>query len=79
MKTEQTLNKKHKLSDLTDIVHNLPRLEDDGEAFARDIAQLIEAQPPIRTSPCEPGGIDEEIAKQLTLGAIRKGVKDNVI
>jgi hypothetical protein len=27
----------------------------------------------------EPGGIDEEIAKQLTLGAIRKGVKDNVI
>jgi len=59
MKTEQTLNKKRKLSDLNDIVHNLPRLEDDGEAFARDIARLIEAQPPIRTSPCEPGGIDD--------------------
>lgn len=27
----------------------------------------------------EEQGIDEEIAKQLTLGAIRKGVKDNVI
>ena len=48
-----------KLSDLKDIVHNLPRLEDDGEAFARDIARLIEDQPPIRTSPCEPGGIDD--------------------
>lgn len=59
MKTEQTLNKKRKLSDLNDIVHNLPRLEDDGEAFARDIARLIEAQPPIRTSPCESGGIDD--------------------
>ena len=61
MKTEQTLNNKRKLSDLNDIAHNLPRLEDDGEVFARDIAQLIEAQPPIRTSPCESGGIDAVI------------------
>jgi len=36
-----------KLSDLKDIIRNLPRLEDDGDAFARDIAQAIASQPPV--------------------------------
>ncbi len=36
-----------KLSDLKDIIRNLPRLEDDGDAFARDIAQAIALQPPV--------------------------------
>ncbi len=35
-----------KLSDLKDIIRNLPRLEDHGDAFARDIAQAIAFQPP---------------------------------
>jgi antitoxin (DNA-binding transcriptional repressor) of toxin-antitoxin stability system len=39
--------KERKLSDLKDIIRNLPRLEDDGEAFARDIAQAIALQPPV--------------------------------
>jgi len=39
--------KERKLSDLKDIIRNLPRLEDDGDAFARDIAQAIAVQPPI--------------------------------
>ena len=39
--------KQRKLSDLKEIMRNLPRLEDDGEAFARDIAQAIMAQPPV--------------------------------
>jgi antitoxin (DNA-binding transcriptional repressor) of toxin-antitoxin stability system len=39
--------KERKLSDLKDIMRNLPRLEDDGEAFARDIAQAIMVQPPV--------------------------------
>jgi antitoxin (DNA-binding transcriptional repressor) of toxin-antitoxin stability system len=38
--------KERKLSDLKGIIRNLPRLEDDGDAFARDIAQAIAAQPP---------------------------------
>ena len=36
-----------KLSDLKEIIRNLPRLEDDGDAFARDIAQAIALQPPV--------------------------------
>jgi antitoxin (DNA-binding transcriptional repressor) of toxin-antitoxin stability system len=36
-----------KLSDLKDIIRNLPRLEDDGDVFAKDIAQTIALQPPI--------------------------------
>jgi antitoxin (DNA-binding transcriptional repressor) of toxin-antitoxin stability system len=39
--------KERKLSDLQDIIRNLPRLEDDGEAFARDIAQAIMVRPPV--------------------------------
>jgi antitoxin (DNA-binding transcriptional repressor) of toxin-antitoxin stability system len=39
--------KERKLSDLKDIIRNLPRLEDDGEAFARDVAQAVMAQPPV--------------------------------
>jgi antitoxin (DNA-binding transcriptional repressor) of toxin-antitoxin stability system len=39
--------KERKLSDLRDIIRNLPRLEDDGEAFAKDIAQAITVQPPV--------------------------------
>ena len=39
--------KERKLSDLKEIVRNLPRLEDDGDAFARDIAQAIAVQPPV--------------------------------
>ena len=39
--------KERKLSDLKEIVRNLPRLEEDGDAFARDIAQAIAAQPPV--------------------------------
>lgn len=39
--------KERKLSDLKDIVRSLPRLEDDGDAFARDVAQAIMAQPPV--------------------------------
>jgi antitoxin (DNA-binding transcriptional repressor) of toxin-antitoxin stability system len=35
-----------KLSDLKGIVLALPRLEDDRDAFARDIAQAVAAQPP---------------------------------
>ncbi len=38
--------KKPKLSDLKNIIPNLPRLEDDGDAFARDIAQAVGMQPP---------------------------------
>ena len=40
--------KERKLSDLKEIMRNLPRLEDDGDAFARDIAQAIAVQPPVR-------------------------------
>ncbi|MCX5819276.1 MAG: hypothetical protein NT047_05130 [Deltaproteobacteria bacterium] len=36
-----------KLSDLKGIVRNLPRLEDDVDAFARDIAQTVALQPPV--------------------------------
>ncbi len=39
--------KERKLSDLKGIMRNLPRLEDDGEAFARDVAQAIMMQPPV--------------------------------
>ena len=39
--------KERKLSDLKDIVRNLPRLEDDGDALARDIAQAVAVQPSI--------------------------------
>ena len=39
--------KERKLSDLKGIIRNLPRLEDDGEAFARDVAQAIMVQPPV--------------------------------
>ena len=39
--------KERKLSDLKDIMHNLPRLEDDGKVFARDIVQAIMVQPPV--------------------------------
>lgn len=39
--------KERKLSDLKDIIPNLPRLEDDGDAFARDIAKAIAEQPPV--------------------------------
>ena len=39
--------KERKLSDLKDIIRNLPRLEDDGDVFAKDIAQTIALQPPI--------------------------------
>lgn len=39
--------KERKLSDLKDIIRNLPRLEDDGDAFARDIAKDIAVQPPV--------------------------------
>jgi antitoxin (DNA-binding transcriptional repressor) of toxin-antitoxin stability system len=39
--------KERKLSDLKEIMRNLPRLEDDGDAFARDIAQAIMVQPPV--------------------------------
>jgi len=39
--------KERKLSDLKDIIRNLPRLEDDRDAFARDITQAIAVQPPV--------------------------------
>ena len=39
--------KERKLSDLKDIMRNLPRLEDDGDVFEKDIAQTIALQPPI--------------------------------
>ena len=39
--------KERKLSDLKEILRNLPRLEEDGEAFARDIEQAVAAQPPV--------------------------------
>ena len=39
--------KERKLSDLKDIMRNLPRLEDDRDAFARDITQAIAVQPPV--------------------------------
>ena len=39
--------KEQKLSDLKEIVRNLPRLEEDGDAFARDVAQAIAVQPPV--------------------------------
>jgi antitoxin (DNA-binding transcriptional repressor) of toxin-antitoxin stability system len=37
--------RERKLSEMKDIVNRLPRLEDDGEIFARDIARSIAAQP----------------------------------
>jgi antitoxin (DNA-binding transcriptional repressor) of toxin-antitoxin stability system len=37
-----------KLSDLKDILGSLPRLEDDGDAFARDIEQAVASQSAIR-------------------------------
>jgi antitoxin (DNA-binding transcriptional repressor) of toxin-antitoxin stability system len=39
--------RERKLSDLKNIVYRLPRLEDDGEIFAQDIARSTAAQPPI--------------------------------
>jgi antitoxin (DNA-binding transcriptional repressor) of toxin-antitoxin stability system len=39
--------KERKLSDLKGIVRALPRLEDDRDAFARDIAQAVAGQPPV--------------------------------
>jgi len=39
--------KERKLSDLKEIMLNLPRLEEDGDAFARDIMQAIAVQPPV--------------------------------
>jgi prevent-host-death family protein len=39
--------KERKLSDLKEIMRNLPRLEDDGDTFARDIARAIAVQPPV--------------------------------
>jgi prevent-host-death family protein len=39
--------KERKLSDLKNIIRNLPRLEDDGEIFERDIAQAVMVQPPV--------------------------------
>jgi hypothetical protein len=39
--------RERKLSDLKGIVRTLPRLEDDADAFARDIAQAVALQPPI--------------------------------
>ena len=39
--------KERKLSDLKEIMLNLPRLEEDGDAFARDIMQAIAVQPPL--------------------------------
>jgi antitoxin (DNA-binding transcriptional repressor) of toxin-antitoxin stability system len=39
--------KERKLSEIKEILRTLPRLEDDGEAFARDIAQAIGVQPPV--------------------------------
>ncbi len=38
--------KERKLSDLKNIILNLPRLDDDGYAFARDVAQAVAVQPP---------------------------------
>lgn len=38
--------KERKLSDLKEILRNLPCLEEDGEVFARDIEQAVAAQPP---------------------------------
>lgn len=38
--------RERKLSDLKGIVRTLPRLEDDVDAFARDIVQAVAAQPP---------------------------------
>ena len=39
--------KERNLSDLKEIIRNIPRLEDDGDAFARDIARAIAVQPPV--------------------------------
>jgi antitoxin (DNA-binding transcriptional repressor) of toxin-antitoxin stability system len=39
--------KERKLSDLKDIIRNLPRLEEDGDAFARDIARAVAAISPV--------------------------------
>lgn len=39
--------KERKLSDLKDIMRNLPSLEDDEDAFARDIARATRELPPV--------------------------------
>jgi antitoxin (DNA-binding transcriptional repressor) of toxin-antitoxin stability system len=39
--------KERKLSDLKDIIRNLPRLEDDRDAFERDINLAIAKQPAV--------------------------------
>lgn len=41
------LAKERKLSDLKKIVRDLPRLEEDSEAFVKDIEQAVSAQPPV--------------------------------
>ena len=38
--------RERKLSDLKALVGSLPRLEEDGESFAGDIARAVTAQPP---------------------------------
>jgi len=44
-----------------DLLHHLPHLEDDGEAFERDIAQAIMVQPP--------GGEGQERDRHLSVCA----------
>jgi len=39
--------KERKLSEIKEILRTLPRLEDDRDAFARDIAQAVAVQPPV--------------------------------
>jgi antitoxin (DNA-binding transcriptional repressor) of toxin-antitoxin stability system len=39
--------KARRLADLKEIVRNLPCLEEDAEAFARDIERSVSAQPPV--------------------------------
>ncbi|MBN1665073.1 MAG: type II toxin-antitoxin system Phd/YefM family antitoxin [Deltaproteobacteria bacterium] len=39
--------KQKKLADLRGIMETLPRLGDDSEAFARDVAGAIKEQPPV--------------------------------
>lgn len=39
--------RERRLSDLRNIIRNIPRLEDDRESFARDIARIVTEQPPI--------------------------------
>jgi antitoxin (DNA-binding transcriptional repressor) of toxin-antitoxin stability system len=40
--------KDYRLAELRNIIETLPRLESDGESFARDIGRVIEEQPPMK-------------------------------